>query len=96
MTKADPHIGLLHRGTEKLIEYKTYMQVSRRNEDFKLKLLRSVHTSFSAGSALFRPSGLREHDVQRAGLQPRRGEAPQHRRPAAGQVHQVLGVCIYI
>ena len=22
----DPHIGLLHRGTEKLIEYKTYMQ----------------------------------------------------------------------
>ena len=25
--RADPHIGLLHRGTEKLIEYKTYMQV---------------------------------------------------------------------
>ena len=24
--KADPHIGLLHRGTEKLIEYKTYSQ----------------------------------------------------------------------
>lgn len=24
--KADPHIGLLHRGTEKLIEYKTYVQ----------------------------------------------------------------------
>ena len=24
--KADPHIGLLHRGTEKLIEYKTYAQ----------------------------------------------------------------------
>lgn len=24
--KADPHIGLLHRGTEKLIEYKNYMQ----------------------------------------------------------------------
>jgi NADH-quinone oxidoreductase subunit D len=24
--RADPHIGLLHRGTEKLIEYKTYMQ----------------------------------------------------------------------
>jgi len=23
---ADPHIGLLHRGTEKLIEYKTYLQ----------------------------------------------------------------------
>jgi NADH:ubiquinone oxidoreductase subunit D len=25
--KADPHIGLLHRGTEKLIETKNYMQV---------------------------------------------------------------------
>lgn len=24
--RADPHIGLLHRATEKLIEYKTYMQ----------------------------------------------------------------------
>src|SRR6201989_1657292 len=27
--RADPHIGLLHRGTEKLIEYKTYMQTGR-------------------------------------------------------------------
>jgi NADH-quinone oxidoreductase subunit D len=26
VNRADPHIGLLHRGTEKLIEYKTYMQ----------------------------------------------------------------------
>ena len=25
--RIDPHIGLLHRGTEKLIEYKTYVQV---------------------------------------------------------------------
>ena len=24
--RCDPHIGLLHRGTEKLIEYKTYLQ----------------------------------------------------------------------
>ena len=24
--RLDPHIGLLHRGTEKLIEYKTYLQ----------------------------------------------------------------------
>src|SRR5690554_4629388 len=24
--RADPHIGLLHRGTEKLMEYKTYLQ----------------------------------------------------------------------
>lgn len=26
VTRADPHIGLLHRGTEKLIEYKSYLQ----------------------------------------------------------------------
>ena len=25
-TRVDPHIGLLHRGTEKLIEHKTYLQ----------------------------------------------------------------------
>jgi hypothetical protein len=30
MFLADPHIGLLHRGTEKLIEYKTYAQVCSR------------------------------------------------------------------
>jgi len=26
IVRSDPHIGLLHRGTEKLIEYRTYMQ----------------------------------------------------------------------
>ena len=26
IARADPHIGLLHRGTEKLMEYKTYLQ----------------------------------------------------------------------
>src|ERR1700749_4598064 len=26
VTRAEPHIGLLHRGTEKLIEHKTYLQ----------------------------------------------------------------------
>ena len=26
ITRVDPHIGLLHRGTEKLIEHKTYLQ----------------------------------------------------------------------
>ena len=25
--KADPHIGLLHRGTEKLLEYKNYLLI---------------------------------------------------------------------
>ena len=27
--RVDPHVGLLHRGTEKLIEYKTYAQIGR-------------------------------------------------------------------
>jgi NADH-quinone oxidoreductase subunit D len=26
VTRVDPHVGLLHRGTEKLIEHKTYLQ----------------------------------------------------------------------
>jgi NADH dehydrogenase (ubiquinone) Fe-S protein 2 len=26
IVRSDPHVGLLHRGTEKLIEYKTYIQ----------------------------------------------------------------------
>jgi NADH-quinone oxidoreductase subunit D len=26
VTRVDPHIGFLHRGTEKLIENKTYLQ----------------------------------------------------------------------
>ena len=30
--KADPHIGLLHRGTEKLIEYKNFLQALRIND----------------------------------------------------------------
>lgn len=34
--KCDPHVGLLHRGTEKLIEYKTYLQV---REDARKMLL---------------------------------------------------------
>ncbi|KAM7028927.1 LOW QUALITY PROTEIN: NADH dehydrogenase [ubiquinone] iron-sulfur protein 2, mitochondrial-like [Acridotheres tristis] len=29
--RCDPHVGLLHRGTEKLIEYKTYLQVARES-----------------------------------------------------------------
>ena len=28
--RAEPHIGLLHRGTEKLIEYKNYFQLTYR------------------------------------------------------------------
>ena len=38
VTRADPHIGLLHRGTEKLIEYKTYLQVERPTQLMSLFL----------------------------------------------------------
>lgn len=41
--KCDPHIGLLHRGTEKLIEYKTYLQV------------RNVNVSLSSPERFFYP-----------------------------------------
>lgn len=37
--KCDPHIGLLHRGTEKLIEYKTYLQVWRGHRPGTLPVL---------------------------------------------------------
>ena len=31
VVRADPHIGLLHRGTEKLIEYNAYPQAQPYN-----------------------------------------------------------------
>jgi NADH-quinone oxidoreductase subunit D len=31
--RVDPHIGLLHRGTEKLIEHKTYLRYSGARTD---------------------------------------------------------------
>lgn len=36
--KCDPHIGLLHRGTEKLIEYKTYLQVLKNYKPLSMTL----------------------------------------------------------
>ena len=39
VTRADPHIGLLHRGTEKLIEYKTYLQVDILSPALFVKLV---------------------------------------------------------
>src|SRR5438034_697149 len=50
--RVDPHIGLLHRGTEKLIEHKTYLQaipyfdrldyVAPMHQDLPLKLLDDI------------------------------------------------------
>jgi NADH-quinone oxidoreductase subunit D len=36
--KADPHIGLLHRGTEKLAESKPYNQIHRLHGPARLRL----------------------------------------------------------
>ena len=35
--RIDPHIGLLHRGTEKLIEHKTYLQVCVHNHLYYMR-----------------------------------------------------------
>ena len=65
--RCDPHIGLLHRGTEKLIEYKTYLQVKGGGMGGRGRRLRAALSSEPcppSGSAVFRPPGLRLHDVQ--------------------------------
>lgn len=49
--KCDPHVGLLHRGTEKLIEYKTYLQVRSTPRDSKVckKTKKSWQNSSAVG-----------------------------------------------
>ena len=44
--KADPHIGLLHRGTEKLIEHKTYVQAVPYFECFELHFIYNMINGF--------------------------------------------------
>jgi NADH-quinone oxidoreductase subunit D len=63
VTRVDPHIGLLHRGTEKLIEHKTYLQaipyfdrldyVAPMNQEhaFALAIERSARSSWCSTSA---------------------------------------------
>jgi len=43
--RADPHIGLLHRGTEKLIEHKTYLQA--------LPYLNCCNAKFQLGQSIY-------------------------------------------
>jgi hypothetical protein len=47
--RADPHIGLLHRGTEKLIEYKTYLQVRGSIAAAAAAALQQQHCSIAPG-----------------------------------------------
>jgi NADH:ubiquinone oxidoreductase subunit D len=52
--RADPHIGLLHRGTEKLIEYNTFVYCSPRSHEFSTICYASARLgSMSARSPRF-------------------------------------------
>jgi NADH dehydrogenase (ubiquinone) Fe-S protein 2 len=47
--RADPHVGLLHRGTEKLIEYKTYLQALPYFDRFDYVSMMTNEQCFSLG-----------------------------------------------
>jgi hypothetical protein len=53
--RVDPHIGLLHRGTEKLIEHKTYLQAlpyfDRLDYVNKLQTVREIYSITSSARA---------------------------------------------
>src|SRR5258708_30805091 len=51
--RADPHIGLLHRATEKLAEHKTYIQALPYMDRLDyLSMLSNEHAHFLAGRQL--------------------------------------------
>src|SRR3982750_4744944 len=53
VNRVDPHIGLLHRGTEKLIEHKTYMQaIGYFHRLGSLAPMTQEHAFFLAGEKL--------------------------------------------
>lgn len=63
MERADPHIGLLHRGTEKLIEYKTYLQV-RQDSTAAAGLLNSAASApYSNSNRQHRSSVLLSNEM---------------------------------
>ncbi|KAJ9615686.1 ndufs2, NADH ubiquinone oxidoreductase 49 kd subunit [Cladophialophora chaetospira] len=49
IVRADPHVGLLHRGTEKLIEYKTYLQALPYFDRFDYVSMMTNEQVFSLG-----------------------------------------------
>ena len=71
--RADPHIGLLHRATEKLIEYKTYTQALPYFD-------RLDYVSMSEQNHIPMVRADPRSD-QRAVFLPRRRKAPQHPSP---------------
>jgi NADH dehydrogenase (ubiquinone) Fe-S protein 2 len=49
IVRADPHVGLLHRGTEKLIEYRTYLQALPYFDRFDYVSMMTNEQCFSLG-----------------------------------------------
>ena len=60
IARADPHIGLLHRGTEKLIEYKNYQQALPYFDrlDYVSMMAQARRESSSLYSPVQQPSSL--------------------------------------
>ncbi len=83
--RADPHIGLLHRGTEKLIEYKNYTQALPYFD--RLDYVSMSESSSSTPSNDFGKLIRRYHrSDQRTLLFPRCGETAQYRGSRKSQV----------
>ena len=80
------HVGLLHRGTEKLIEYKTYTQALPYFDRLDYVSMSTSPYQFLFGdfSLPLVPSD------KRALLLPCRREAAQHRGPGTRQVDSYL------
>ena len=84
--KADPHIGLLHRGTEKLIENKTYMQavpyfdrldyVAPMNQEhaFALAIEKILKKVDQIDSSLKSDFNIRKPKIAVLGLNPHSGD----------------------
>ena len=85
--RVDPHIGLLHRGTEKLIEYKTYLQalpyfdrldyVAPMNQEHAFAL--AVEKLLGIDRAEARPAHPRALFARSAGCSPICSTSPRRR-----------------
>jgi NADH:ubiquinone oxidoreductase subunit D len=71
VARADPHIGLLHRGTEKLIEYKTYQQALPYFDRLDyVSMMAQEHTYSMAVEKLVNCEVPRRAQVRRTSLPP--------------------------
>ena len=79
--RADPHIGLLHRGTEKLIEYKNYQQALPYMDRLDyVSMMASEHGYSLAVEKLLNIEVPRRAQVSHPRRLRRRGRAPRRMR----------------